>query len=179
MVSWGLLDLVDRTSHLTCPMIDSQHGTFMHETWQSPLVAAATRRPGFARPLKTNLNRIPASAERGDTTERMPWLSSHKDRNGDQGRRDPGFFRRSAASGNSFLERVETNQQRMRGASHPLALSELHRQSPKFHRVPRNSSPSPPAIDKSNAPTPKFRFPPHPRSTRHRQANPDPKKPRS
>jgi hypothetical protein len=43
VVTWGLLDLVDRTSHLTCPAIDVQHGVFMHETWQSPLVAAATR----------------------------------------------------------------------------------------------------------------------------------------
>ena len=42
-VTWGLLDLVERTSHLTCPTIDVQHGVFMHETWQSPLVAAATR----------------------------------------------------------------------------------------------------------------------------------------
>ena len=43
VVTWGLLDLFDRTSHLTCPTIDVQHGVFMHETWQSPLVAAATR----------------------------------------------------------------------------------------------------------------------------------------
>jgi hypothetical protein len=136
VVSWGLLDLIDLTSHLTCPTIDSQHGIFMHETWQSPLVAAATCRPGFARPQKTNLNRISASAERGETTESMPWLSSHKDRNGDQGQRDPGFFRSQAASCNPFLERVETDRQRLRGAEAPRALSELHRQSPKFHRNP-------------------------------------------
>jgi glycosyltransferase involved in cell wall biosynthesis len=43
VVTWGLLDLVERTSHLTCPTIDVQHGVFMHATWQSPLVAAATR----------------------------------------------------------------------------------------------------------------------------------------
>jgi glycosyltransferase involved in cell wall biosynthesis len=43
VITWGLLDLVERTSHLTCPTIDVQHGVFMHATWQSPLVAAATR----------------------------------------------------------------------------------------------------------------------------------------
>jgi glycosyltransferase involved in cell wall biosynthesis len=43
VITWGLKDLVERISHLTCPMIDVQHGVFMHETWQSPLVAAATR----------------------------------------------------------------------------------------------------------------------------------------
>ena len=43
MVSWGLLDLIDRTSQLTCPTIDSQHGIFMHQTWQSFLLVAATR----------------------------------------------------------------------------------------------------------------------------------------
>jgi hypothetical protein len=136
VVSWGLLDLVDSTSHLTCPTIDVQHGTFMHETWQSFLLVAATLCPGFARPLETNLNRIPVSAERGETTERMPWLSSHKERNGDHGRRDPGLFRSWAASCPPFLERVETNQQRLRVAAALMALSELHRQSPKFHRVP-------------------------------------------
>jgi hypothetical protein len=52
VVTWGLLDLIDRTSHRTCPTIDSQHGIFMHETWQSFLLVAATRRPGFARPLE-------------------------------------------------------------------------------------------------------------------------------
>jgi glycosyltransferase involved in cell wall biosynthesis len=43
VITWGLLDLVERTSHLTCPTIDVQHGVYMHATWQSPLVAAATR----------------------------------------------------------------------------------------------------------------------------------------
>jgi glycosyltransferase involved in cell wall biosynthesis len=43
VITWGLLDLVERISHLTCPTIDVQHGVFMHETWQSPLVKAATR----------------------------------------------------------------------------------------------------------------------------------------
>ena len=65
-----------------------------------------------------------------------PWLSSHKERNGDQGRRDPGFFRSWAASCNSFLERVETNQQRPRVAADPIAPSDPHRQPPKFHRNP-------------------------------------------
>ncbi|MFM9117461.1 MAG: hypothetical protein ACKOU6_15000, partial [Planctomycetota bacterium] len=43
VITWGLKDLVERISHLTCPTIDVQHGVFLHETWQSPLVAAATR----------------------------------------------------------------------------------------------------------------------------------------
>jgi hypothetical protein len=43
VITWGLLDFFDRISHLTCPTIDVQHGVFMHETWQSPLVKAATR----------------------------------------------------------------------------------------------------------------------------------------
>jgi glycosyltransferase involved in cell wall biosynthesis len=43
VITWGLKDLVERISHLTCPTIDVQHGVFLHESWQSPLVAAATR----------------------------------------------------------------------------------------------------------------------------------------
>jgi hypothetical protein len=42
-ITCGLKDLVERISHLTCPTIDVQHGVFLHESWQSPLVAAATR----------------------------------------------------------------------------------------------------------------------------------------
>jgi hypothetical protein len=34
---------VERISHFTCPTIDVQHGVFLHESWQSPLVATATR----------------------------------------------------------------------------------------------------------------------------------------
>jgi glycosyltransferase involved in cell wall biosynthesis len=43
LITWGLKDLVERISHLTCPTIDVQHGVFRHESWQGPLVAAATR----------------------------------------------------------------------------------------------------------------------------------------
>lgn len=35
--------MVARTSHLTCPTIDVQHGVFKTETWQSPLIEVAVR----------------------------------------------------------------------------------------------------------------------------------------
>jgi glycosyltransferase involved in cell wall biosynthesis len=43
LVTWGLLNLVEQTSHLTCPLIDVQHGVFMTDAWQSPLVVAAVK----------------------------------------------------------------------------------------------------------------------------------------
>ena len=42
LITWGLTDLIARTSHLTFPLIDVQHGVFMNATWQNPLVVAAT-----------------------------------------------------------------------------------------------------------------------------------------
>lgn len=42
IITWGLKDLVSKISHLKCPTIDTQHGAFMHEAWQIPLVKAAT-----------------------------------------------------------------------------------------------------------------------------------------
>ncbi len=43
LITWGFPDLVARTSRLTCPTIDVQHGVFKNETWQSPLIEAAVR----------------------------------------------------------------------------------------------------------------------------------------
>jgi hypothetical protein len=45
-----------------------------------------------------------------------------------------GVIRVFAASGDPCLERGVTDRQRLRGAAHPEALSELDRQLPKFHR---------------------------------------------
>jgi glycosyltransferase involved in cell wall biosynthesis len=43
LITWGFPDLVARTSHLTCPTIDVQHGVFKTDTWQRPLIEAAVR----------------------------------------------------------------------------------------------------------------------------------------
>ncbi len=47
LITWGFPDLVARTSRLTCPTIDIQHGVFKTETWQSPLIEAAVRAHEF------------------------------------------------------------------------------------------------------------------------------------